>query len=214
VPDSFFVYFIRHHVYHPGMNTGKTDSPLQVISFKSPAEFRRWMAKHHAKSDGIWLRIFKKGSSELSITYAQALDQALCYGWIDGQKQKYDEDSWLQWFTVRRPKSGWSKINTQHAERLLKSGDVAPAGLKAIEAAQLDGRWQAAYDSPGNAMAPDDFLEALKKNKKAQAFFKTLNKANTYAIVYRLQTVKKAETRAKRIEQFVAMLARNKKLHP
>ncbi len=192
----------------------KQGSRLQIVTFKSPAAFRGWLAKNHAQSDGIWLRIYKKGASELSVTYAQALDQALCYGWIDGQKQKFDQTSWLQRFTPRRPRSGWSKINTQHAERLMKSGEMTPAGLKAIEAAKLDGRWKAAYDSPGNAAPPDDFLRELNKNRKAKAFFETLNKRNTYAIVYRLQTAKKPETRTKRIQQFVAMLARHEKLHP
>ncbi len=190
------------------------DPRFHSVRFKSPAEFRRWLAKSHAQSDGIWLRIYKKGASEPSVTYAQALDQALCYGWIDGQKQKFDQDSWLQRFTPRRSRSGWSKINTQHAERLMKSGQMTPTGLKAIEAAKLDGRWKAAYDSPGNAVPPDDFLRELSKNRKARAFFETLNKRNTYAIVYRLQTAKKPETRTKRIQQFVAMLARNEKLHP
>jgi uncharacterized protein YdeI (YjbR/CyaY-like superfamily) len=192
----------------------KQDSRLQTVSFKSSAGFRGWLAKNHAQSEGIWLRIHKKGAGELSITYAQALDQALCYGWIDGQKQTFDQDSWLQRFTRRRPRSGWSKINTRHAERLMKSGAMTPPGLTAIEAAKADGRWKAAYDSPGNAAPPVDFLNELNKNKKAKAFFGTLNKANTYAIVYRLQTAKKPETRARRIQQFVAMLARNEKLHP
>jgi uncharacterized protein YdeI (YjbR/CyaY-like superfamily) len=196
------------------MSTNKQDPRLQTVSFKSPAEFRSWLAKNHAQSDGIWMRIYKKGASELPVTYAQALDQALCYGWIDGQKQKFDQDSWLQRFTPRRPRSGWSKINTQHAERLMKFGEMTPAGLKAIEAAKLDGRWKAAYDSPRNAVPPDDFLRELNKNRKAKAFFETLNNSNTYAIVYRLQTAKKPETRTKRIQQFVAMLARNEKLHP
>jgi uncharacterized protein YdeI (YjbR/CyaY-like superfamily) len=118
------------------MSTEKQDSGLQTVSFKSPSKFRGWLAKNHPRSEGIWLRIYKKGANELSVTYAQALDQALCYGWIDGQKQKFDQDSWLQRFTPRRPRSGWSKINTQHAERLMKSGEMTPAGLKAIEAAK------------------------------------------------------------------------------
>lgn len=177
------------------------DPRLVTLSFESPVEFRAWLSKNHSESVGIWLRIYKKAASELSVTYAQALDQALCYGWIDGQKQKFDQDSWLQRFTPRRPRSGWSKINTQHSERLMKSGEMTPAGLKAIEDAKLDGRWEAAYGSSRNVELPDDFLAELNKNKRASA------------IVYRLQTARKPETRKKRIDQFVAMLERSEKLH-
>ncbi len=187
---------------------------LQIMRFKSSSDYRRWLAKNHARSDGIWLRIYKKGAGGASVTYAEALDQSLCYGWIDGQKKPFDENSWLQKFTPRRPKGGWSKINTQHAERLIKSGDMAPAGLEAIEAAKADGRWKAAYDSPGNATPPEDFLKELSKNPSAKAFFETLNKRNTYAIVYRLQTAKKPETRARRMKVILAMLVRGEKFHP
>jgi len=186
---------------------------LKTLTFRSSAEFRSWLEINHAVSDGIWLRIFKKDSGEKSITYAEALDQSLCYGWIDGQKQVHDEVSWLQKFTPRRAKSGWSKLNTEHAERLIKSKQMTGAGLEAIEAAKTDGRWQAAYDSPRNAVLPDDFLKALDKDKKAKAFFKTLNKANIYSIVYRLQTAKKPETREKRKKMILEMLARGEKFH-
>ena len=196
------------------MRIRKREPRLPIVRFKSPADYRSWLAKNHAQSDGIWLRIYKKGAGEASVTYAEALDQSLCYGWIDGQKRPCDETSWLQKFTPRRPKSGWSKVNTQHAERLIKSGRMAPAGLKAIEAAKVDGRWKAAYDSPGNATPPDDFLRELSKNKRAEAFFETLNKRNTYAIVYRLQTARKPETRAKRMKMILAMLVRGEKFHP
>lgn len=196
------------------MRIRKREPRLPIVRFKSPADYRSWLAKNHAQSDGIWLRIYKKGAGEASVTYAEALDQSLCYGWIDGQKRPCDETSWLQKFTPRRPKSGWSKVNTQHAERLIKSGRMAPAGLKAIEAAKVDGRWKAAYDSPGNATPPDDFLRELSKNKRAEAFFETLNKRNTYAIVYRLQTARKPETRAKRMKLILAMLVRGEKFHP
>src|SRR5258708_24300061 len=179
--------------------------------FKSSADFRRWLEKNHARSDGIWLRIFKKTSGEKSVTYAQALDQALCYGWIDGQKKPFDQQSWLQRFTPRRPKSAWSKINTEHVARLTKDGVMTAAGLKAVEAAKADGRWLAAYASQRNAGPPEDFLKELGKNKKAKAFFETLNKANVYAIVYRLATAKKPETRAKRMKTILAMMAQGKK---
>jgi len=186
---------------------------LKTLTFKSSAAFRSWLKINHAVSDGIWLRIFKKDSGEKSITYAEALDQSLCYGWIDGQKQAHDEGSWLQKLTPRRVKSGWSKVNTEHAERLIKTKQMTHAGLEAVKAAKADGRWQAAYDSPRNAVPSDDFLKALDKDKKAKTFFETLNKANIYSIVYRLQTAKKPETREKRIEMILEMLARGEKFH-
>jgi uncharacterized protein YdeI (YjbR/CyaY-like superfamily) len=186
---------------------------MKTLSFKSSAEFRRWLEQNHATADGIWVRIFKKDSGEKSITYAEAHDQSLCYGWIDGRKQAHDEDSWLQKFTPRRVKSGWSKANTQHAERLIKAGQMTSTGLEAIQFAKADGRWKAAYDSPRNAAPPEDFLKALNKNKKAKTFFETLNKANVYSIVYRLQTAKKPETREKRMKMILEMLARGEKFH-
>ena len=186
---------------------------MKIVTFKSVAAFRTWLKKNHATSDGIWLRIFKKASGEESITYREALDQALCYGWIDGQKKAHDDSSWLQKFTPRRSKSGWSKKNVQHAERLIKSGEMTPAGLKEVEAAKSDGRWKEAYDSFGNAAVPNDFLKELAKDKKAKAFFETLNKTNLYSIAYRLQTAKKPETREKRMRAIIEMLARGEKFH-
>jgi uncharacterized protein YdeI (YjbR/CyaY-like superfamily) len=185
----------------------------KILPFRSSSEFRKWLAANHRQSNGIWLRIFKKDSGEPTITYAEALDEALCFGWIDGQKQRHDETSWLQRFTPRRPKSGWSKINTQHAERLIRGGRVKAAGLAQIVAAKKDSRWTAAYDSPSNATFPEDFLAELRKNKKAKAFFESLNKANRYAIAYRLQTAKKPETRQRRVEMILAMLARGEAFH-
>ena len=184
-----------------------------IISFRSPAEFRKWLAAHHGKSDGIWLRIFKKNSDTASITYAEALDEALCFGWIDGQKQKHDAESWLQKFTRRRAKGGWSRINTGHAERLIKAGRMKAPGQAEVDAAKKDGRWKTAYDSPSNSTFPDDFLAALSKVPKAKAFFNSLNKANLYAISYRLQTAKKPETRQRRMELILAMLARGEAFH-
>jgi len=162
----------------------------------------------------MWLRIFKKDSGEKTVTYAEALDQALCYGWIDGQKKTHDGLSWIQKFTPRRPKSSWSKLNTEHAERLIKAGSMTQAGLARIEAAKADGRWQTAYDSPRNAAPPEDFLVALRKNKKAKSFFETLNRINVYSIVYRLQTAKKPETRKKRMKLILEMMERGEKFHP
>jgi uncharacterized protein YdeI (YjbR/CyaY-like superfamily) len=185
----------------------------EIISFRSASEFRKWLAANHRESNGIWLRIFKKGSEKRSVTYAEALDEALCFGWIDGQKQRHDDSSWLQRFTRRRPKSGWSKINTQHAERLIQAGRMKGAGQTEIDAAKRDGRWTAAYDSPSKATFPEDFLVAVRRNKKAKAFFESLNKANRYAIAYRLQTAKKPETKQRRIEIILAMLAKGEAFH-
>lgn len=187
---------------------------MQTLRFKSSADFRRWLEKNHARSDGIWLRLFKKDSGKKSLTRVEALDQALCYGWIDGQGKPFDELSWLQKFTPRHSRSGWSKINTQHVERLIKAGAMTPAGLEAVEAAKADGRWKAAYASPRNANPPEDFLRELAKNKKAKAFFATLNKTNVYSIVYRLQTAKKPETREKRMKMILAMMDQGQKFHP
>ncbi len=186
---------------------------LEILSFRSPAEFRKWLAANHRRSGGIWMRICKKDAKESSVTYAGALDEALCFGWIDGQKQRHDESSWLQKFTPRRAKSGWSKINTQHVERLIQAGRMKPPGHAEIDAAKKDGRWTAAYDSPSKSTIPEDFLAALRKDKKAAAFFETLNKANLYAIGYRLQTAKKPETRQRRMGVILAMLAKGVPLH-
>ena len=169
------------------------EGELIVIAFASPRTFRDWLFKNHAKSEGIWLRIFKKDSGAESVTYAEALDQALCFGWIDGQKKPFDRESWFQKFTPRRPRSGWSKKNTEHVERLISSGEMTPSGLAEVKAAKADGRWNSAYDSFGSAVPPADFLKELAKSKKASAFFKTLSKTNLYSIIYRLQTAKKPE---------------------
>jgi uncharacterized protein YdeI (YjbR/CyaY-like superfamily) len=183
------------------------------MSYASSRDFRVWLAKNHSQSEGIWLRIYKKDSGVATVTYVEALDQALCFGWIDGQKKPLDNQSWLQKFTPRRPKSGWSKNNTQHAERLIRAGEMAPAGLKEVNAAKADGRWKAAYDSFAHAAVPDDFLRELAANKKAKAFFETLNKTNLYSIAYWLQTAKKPETRERRMRAIIEKLAREEKFH-
>lgn len=188
-------------------------SNLPVISFTSPAEWDAWLTENYARLNGVWLRIFKKDSGHKTISYAEALDEALCHGWIDGQKKSHDAASWLQKFTPRRPKSVWSKINTGHVARLHKLKKMKSAGLAAVEAAKNDGRWAAAYDSPGNAAIPNDFLNQLGKNKKAKAFFETLNKTNLYSIAWRLQTAKKPETRERRMKAILAMLAKGEKFH-
>jgi uncharacterized protein YdeI (YjbR/CyaY-like superfamily) len=185
----------------------------QPRSFRSSKELRAWMAKEHARAAVLLLRIYKKDSGVASVTYAEALDQALCFGWIDGQKLPFDENSWVQKFTPRRAKSSWSKINVAHAERLIRESQMTPAGLKEVEAAKADGRWAAAYDSPATATVPAEFMEELARNAKAKQFYATLNKTNLYAIAYRLQTAKRAETKIKRIKSIIEMLARGEKFH-
>ena len=186
---------------------------MKTMSFKSSSDFRTWLAENHSQSEGVLLRIYKKDSGVATVTYAEALDQALCFGWIDGQKRPYDKQSWLQKFGPRRHKSRWSRTNTQHAERLITSGEMASVGLREVNAAKADGRWKAAYDSFSNATVPDDFLRRLSSNKKAQAFFETLNRTNLYSIAYRLQTAKTPETREKRIVAMIEKLAREEKFH-
>jgi uncharacterized protein YdeI (YjbR/CyaY-like superfamily) len=189
-----------------------TDPP--VLSFGRQKDWAVWLQKNHAASPGVWIKLAKKASGVQSVTYDEALEAALCYGWIDGQKKSYDETSWLQKFTPRGPKSIWSKINTEKAQRLIESGEMKPAGLKAVESARQDGRWDAAYASPSKAVVPDDLQAELDRNAKARAFFATLDSRNRYAILHRIHTAKKAETRAKRIEQFVRMLEKKEKIHP
>lgn len=184
-----------------------------ILVFDSPSAWEIWLAKHHADSQGVWLQIYKKGASQRSVTYAQALEGALCYGWIDSQKKPKDAVSWLQRFGPRRAGSGWSRINTISAESLIKASRMKPAGLREVAAAKKDGRWKRAYDSPSAATIPADFLEALSKDQKAKEFFDGLNRANLYAIAYRLQTAKKPETREKRMRAILAMLARGEKFH-
>ena len=189
-----------------------TDFP--ILPFASKTKWSDWLAKQHDKSTGVWLKLGKKDSSIPSVTYEEALDAALCYGWIDGQKKGFDDKYWLQKFTPRGPKSIWSQINTEKVERLIASGEMKPAGLKVVEAAKQDGRWDAAYASQKNISVPEDFQAALDKNKKAKAFFATLNSVNRYAILFRIHNAKKSETRLKRIQQFVEMLERGEKLYP
>lgn len=184
---------------------------LPTLPFASKQKWSEWLAKQHDKSAGLWLKLAKKDSGIPSITYEEALDVALSYGWIDGQKKGFDEKYWLQKFTPRGAKSIWSKINTEKADRLIASGEMKPAGLKAIEAARADGRWEAAYASQKNISVPDDFQAALDKNKKAKEFFATLKSAERYSFLFRIQTAKKPETRAKRVQQFVNMLERGEK---
>lgn len=184
---------------------------LPVILFEDPAAWAAWLDARHADAPGVWLRLAKKGAPIRSLSYAEALDEALCYGWIDSQKKSYDEDSWIQKFTPRGRKSLWSKVNRDKVAALGER--MKPAGLREVERAREDGRWDAAYDSQRNATVPDDFQAALDANPAARDFFATLNGANRYSILFRIQTAKKPETRARRIETLVAMLERNEKIH-
>jgi uncharacterized protein YdeI (YjbR/CyaY-like superfamily) len=183
------------------------------MAFGTAREFDAWLARNHATHRGFWLQIFKKAAGRPAITYAEALDVALCYGWIDGQRRRHDADSWLLKLTRRGPRSLWSKINTGHVERLTRLGRMQPAGLAAVEAAKADGRWADAYGSSAAFEMPTDFTRALAKSRKASVFFASLNKANRYAIFYRLQSAKRPETRTQRLQEFIAMLERGEKLH-
>lgn len=185
----------------------------EIITCSSQADFRKWLELNGQTADGIWLRIYKKVSGTATVTYAEAVDEALCYGWIDGLKKSYDEVSYIQKFTPRRPKSLWSKRNIEHIERLTKAGLMTEAGLLEVEKAQADGRWAAAYDAYTDMKVPDFFLTELRKNPKAEAFFNELNKTNKYAIAWRLQTAKTEATRLRRAEKIIAMLEAGQKIH-
>ena len=186
-----------------------------IVAFASAEAFEAWLGENHAVSPGIWLRLRKKGGAAVgALDYAQALDVALCFGWIDGQKAALDDRWWLQRFTPRRPGSRWSKINRDKATALAEQGRMRPPGQSEIDRAKADGRWEAAYDGAKTATVPDDLAAALAAVPAAAAFFETLDRRNRYAVLYRVQDAKRAETRARRIEKYVAMLAKGKKPHP
>lgn len=185
-----------------------------LLRFEDQQAWEAWLDKHHATSTCVWVLLAKKGSSQRSVSYSEALEAALCYGWIDAQKRPLDEHAWLQQFVPRKERSIWSKINRQKALALVRCGRIKAAGLRAIERAKKDGSWARAYDSPSGASVPRDFQEALEPNARAKAFFQTLDRANRYAVLYRIQTAKKPETRARRIARFITMLERHEKLHP
>lgn len=185
-----------------------------ILSFKDKKAWSKWLDKNHAKSAGVWLRLAKKGTGIECITRDESLDVALCFGWIDGQAKSDGDEYWLQKFTPRTKRSIWSKRNREIVQRLIESGEMQPAGLAEIERAKADGRWEAAYDGPKNMAVPEDLEKALSRNKKARVFFDSLDSRNRFAILFRIHTAKKAETREKRIGQFVEMLARNEKVHP
>jgi uncharacterized protein YdeI (YjbR/CyaY-like superfamily) len=191
--------------------TCASDSPTRLFSSKE--DWAAWLDRNHGVSTGLWLRIAKKGSNVQSVTYKDALDVALCYGWIDGQKKPESEETWLQRFVPRSPRSLWSKTNREKALALIATGEMKPAGWAAIEKAKQAGRWDTAYDSSSSAAVPGDLQAALDANPKARAFFETLDKRNRYAILWRIQTVRKAETREQKIVHFIGMLERNEKFH-
>jgi uncharacterized protein YdeI (YjbR/CyaY-like superfamily) len=187
---------------------------LPVLLFKTPAAWEAWLAKHGATAPGVWLRLAKKAAALKSVSYAEAVDVALCYGWIDSQKKSGDDCSSLQRFTPRGPRSPWSKINRAKALAFIKEGRMQPAGLAAIERARANGQWEKAYDAQSTAAVPADLAAALASKPKARAFFETLDSRNRYALLYRLQSAKKPETRQKRLSQFVAMLQQGEKIYP
>ena len=187
---------------------------LPILAFESATAWEAWLAEQHATAPGVWLKLAKRGSGQASVTYAEALDVALAYGWIDGQKGRSDAAWWLQRFTPRRPSSRWSRVNRDKALALIEAGRMQPAGMREVERARADGRWDAAYASQRTMTVPDDLRAALDANPAASAFFATLDGANRYAVLYRVQDAKRPETRARRIEKYVAMLAAGEKLHP
>ena len=186
---------------------------LPILAFPSQEAWTDWLAAEHDSSTGVWLKFAKKGRGIPSVAYAEAVESALCYGWIDSQLRSLDADYYLQRFTPRTARSKWSKINRRKAEELIAAGAMRPAGLREVERARSDGRWAAAYDSPSTATVPDDLRQALDAEPAAAAFFATLDGANRYAILYRIQDAKRPETRRRRIEQLVAMLREGRTIH-
>lgn len=186
---------------------------LPLLEFQSPAAFAAWL-QEHPDAAGAWLKIAKKGAGRPTVSYAEALNIAICFGWIDGQKGALDDQFWRQRFTPRGPASRWSKINVEKAEALIAAGTMTPAGLREVERAKADGRWAAAYAGQARSEVPDDLRAALEADDAARAFFEVISGANRYAILYRISSVKKPETRARKIAEYVAMLARHETIHP
>lgn len=184
---------------------------LPIKSFKSPKEFEKWLSKNYHKPEGIWIKFYKKASGIKTVIYAEALDVALCYGWIDGQVRSYDAKSYVQRFTPRRKRSAWSKRNVEHIARLTKLGLMKPSGLAAVAEAKKSGAWDNAYHSQKTAVIPKEFLAELTKNKKAKAFYDTLTKSTLYTIYYYLDSAKRPETKQKRTKMIISMLARKQK---
>jgi uncharacterized protein YdeI (YjbR/CyaY-like superfamily) len=196
----------------PASKPANQPDPAPVL-FKSAKAFEAWLKKNHDTSDGLWLKIAKRGAKEPSVTYPEAVEIALCWGWIDGQKKSLDDQHFLQRFTPRRARSVWSKINVDKVAALIEAGRMQAPGHAQIEAAKADGRWAKAYDGARTSTVPEDLLAALEAEPKAKAFFATINAANRYAVLWRIQTAVKPETRARRIAQLVEMLARGEVVH-
>ncbi|HET9186295.1 MAG TPA: YdeI/OmpD-associated family protein [Solirubrobacterales bacterium] len=186
---------------------------LPILRFADAAELEAWLEENHDSAEGVWLKIAKKGAPEASVSYAEALELALCFGWIDSQKRGLDQEHFLQRFTPRRPRGRWSRINREKAEAIIAAGRMRPSGLAEVEAARADGRWEAAYEGQRTAEVPDDLRRELDANPAAAEFFAQLDGANRYAIVYRLNDAKRPETRERRLRSFVEMLARGEKIH-
>ncbi len=193
--------------------TYEIKAEMPVVLFKSQEDWAAWLEDNHEDAAGLWLKLAKKGSAINSVTYAEAVDSALCYGWIDSQKASYDEQYWLQRFTPRRARSKWSKRNRERATELIEQGKMKATGQREVERARQDGRWEAAYSPQSTAAVPDDLQKKLAENPTAEAFFAKLDSRNRYAILYRIQDAKRPETRARRIDKFVAMLNEQKKIY-
>jgi len=186
----------------------------EVIFFENQAQFELWLHDNHAQTTGIWILITKKGSERNSITYREALDSALCFGWIDGQKTKNDEHSWLQYFAKRKKKSLWSQVNQKNVERLMLEDRMRPQGLEAIDEAKRSGQWDAAYQPTRSREIPPELAMALEKHKKAKEFFETLNSQNRFAFVFRVITAKKEETKLRRVAEFIRMMENGEVFYP
>ena len=184
---------------------------LRILPFTSRGEWKAWLEENHADSNGLWVKFAKKNSGIETVTYAETLEEALCYGWIDGQTKSFDEYYWLQRFTPRRPRSKWSRVNREKVTVLIEAGRMKPAGLREVERARADGRWEAAYESQSRATVPQDLRRELDESPEAAAFFETLGRSDRYAILYQIQDAKKPETRARRIQKYVNMLNERRK---
>jgi uncharacterized protein YdeI (YjbR/CyaY-like superfamily) len=191
---------------------GETKQP-EIRAFRTTRAWEQWLDRNAGRAEGIWMKIAKRDSGITSVTHAEALEVALCFGWIDGQRRALDETHFLQRFTPRRPRSMWSKINREKVTALIESGRMRPPGMREVERAQADGRWDAAYAGQRAATVPEELQRALDQNRKAREFFATLDSRNRYAFIWRVQEAKKPETRVRRAEQFVKMLAAGETLH-
>lgn len=207
--DSSRQVFVRRVKVNP-----ISEPDASILTFERQQAWEDWLSQNHSKVPGVWLRLAKKGSATCTLTHAEALETALCFGWIDAQKTPENAEAWLQRFTPRGKRSIWSRINCQKATALSECGRMRESGLKEILRARQDGRWERAYDSPRSATIPEDLHAALEKSPKAKAFFATLESRNRYAILFRIQTVTKAETRARKIVEFIVMLEKHQKIHP